>query len=73
MNRALRSEVSNWIAVLFVSHSDGTHSLQFIHLWARDVMLNFSKFAPMKKATHLAYILHGPRVIFQQMFIFWSI
>ncbi len=27
----------------------------------------------MKKATHLAYILHGPRVIFQQMFIFWSI
>ncbi len=23
------------------SHSDGTHSLQWIHLWASDVMLNF--------------------------------
>ncbi len=26
------------------SHSDGTHSLQRIHWWARDVMLHFSIF-----------------------------
>ncbi len=25
------------------SHSDGTHSLQRIHWWASDIMLNFSK------------------------------
>ncbi len=29
------------------SHSDGTHSLQRIHLWASDVMLHFSKLVPM--------------------------
>ncbi len=38
-----------WIIVSFFfftclySHSDGTHSLQRIHWWASDVMLNFSK------------------------------
>ncbi len=31
------------------SHSDGTHSLQRIHWWSSDVMLNFSKSALMKK------------------------
>ncbi len=31
------------------SHSDGTHSLQSIHWWASDVMLNFSKSVPMNK------------------------
>ncbi len=35
------------------SHSDGTHSLQRIHWWASDVMLNFSKSVPMKKRAHL--------------------
>jgi len=25
------------------SHSDGTHSLQMIHWWASDLLLNFSK------------------------------
>ncbi len=34
-----------WIIVMFLSdsHSDGTHSLQSIRCWARDVMLYFSK------------------------------
>ncbi len=35
------------------SHSDGTHSLQRIHLWASDVMLHFSKPVLMNKQTHL--------------------
>ncbi len=35
------------------SHSDGTHSLQRIHLWASDIMLHFSKSVLMKKQTHL--------------------
>ncbi len=34
------------------SHSDGTHSLQRIHWWESDMMLNFSKSVPMKKQTH---------------------
>ncbi len=34
-------------------NSDGTHSLQRIHWWASDLMLNFSKSVPMKKQTHL--------------------
>ncbi len=33
------------------SHSDGTHSLQSIHWWAFDVMLQFSKSVPMNKLT----------------------
>ncbi len=37
----------------FYSYSDGTHSLQMIHWWASDVMLNFSKSVPIKKWTHL--------------------
>ncbi len=35
------------------SHSDGTHSLQRIHWWASDVMMNFSKSVMMKKQNHL--------------------
>ncbi len=55
-----------WTAVLWItwgllwcfiscldSHSDGTHSLQWIHWWASNVMLNFSKSVLMKKWTHL--------------------
>ncbi len=41
-----------WIFVMFLSavwtHSDGTHSLQRIHWWAGDVILNFTKSVPMK-------------------------
>ncbi len=35
------------------THSDGTHSLQRIHWWASDIMLNFFKSVMMKKQTHL--------------------
>ncbi len=34
--------------VLSDSHSDGTHSLQSIHYWDTEAMLNFSKSVPMK-------------------------
>ncbi len=37
------------------SCSDGTHSLQSIHYWASDVMLNFWKSVPTKKQTHLGW------------------
>ncbi len=44
-----------WIIVMFLSavwtRSDGTHSLQRIHWWASDVMLNFSRSVLMKKQT----------------------
>ncbi len=33
------------------SHSDGTHSLQSIHWWVSDVMLQFSKSVPTNKQT----------------------
>ncbi len=47
-----------WIVVLFLinsldSHFDGTHSLQRIHWWASDAMMNFSKSVLMKNQTHL--------------------
>ncbi len=47
-----------WIIVMFFiscldTHSDGTHSLQRIHWWASDVMLNFFKPVLMRKQTHL--------------------
>ncbi len=46
-----------WITVMFLSlsldsHSDGTHSLQRIHWWVSDVMLDFSKSVLMKKQIH---------------------
>ncbi len=34
------------------SHSDGTHSVQKIHWWASDVILNFIKSVLLKKQTH---------------------
>ncbi len=37
-----------------------------IHWWASDVMLHFSKSVPMKKQTHLPYMLNRLRVHFQQ-------
>ncbi len=50
------------------SHSDGTYSLQRIHWWASDVMLNFSK-SVLMKTVHLGWY-----VIFQQTFIFgWTV
>ncbi len=49
------------------SHSDGTHSLQRIHWWESDIMLNFSKPVLMKKQSHLHLGLN-----FQQIFIFGS-
>ncbi len=35
------------------SHSDGTHSLQRIHWWASDAMLNLFKSVPLKKQTQI--------------------
>ncbi len=35
------------------SHSDGTHSLQRIHWWESDMMVNFSKSVLMKRQNHL--------------------
>ncbi len=35
------------------SHCDGTHSLQMIHWWTSDMMLNFSKSFSMKKQINL--------------------
>ncbi len=48
----------DWIGVDYCdvfldSHSDGTHSLQRIHWWSSDVMLNFSKSVLIKTQTHL--------------------
>ncbi len=42
------------------SHSDGTHSLQRIHWWGSDVMLQFFKYVLMKNK--LIYFLDGLRV-----------
>ncbi len=41
-------------------HFDGTHSLQRMHWWASDVMVNFSKYFPIKK--QLVYILDSLRI-----------
>ncbi len=35
------------------SHADGTHSLQRIHWWASDAMLNLIKFVLMNEQTYL--------------------
>ncbi len=53
------------------SHSDGTHSLQRIHWWASDAMLNFSKSVTVKKQT-ISWMAWG-WVHFQKMFIFGCI
>ncbi len=38
-----------------VSRSDGTHSLQRIHWWTSDAMLNLAKSVPMKKQTNIYF------------------
>ncbi len=38
------------------SHSNGTLSLQMIHWWSSNVMLNLFKSVLMKKQTHLSWI-----------------
>ncbi len=53
---------------LFGSHSDGTHSLQRIHWWVSDVMLNFSKSVLMKKQTHLQPV----KLQFLHIFFLWQ-
>ncbi len=56
------------------SHSDGTHSLQRIHWWAIDVMLNFSKSVLMKKQIHPHLGWSEGEVNCQQIFSFgWTI
>ncbi len=45
--------VVDYLEVLWITHSDGTHSLQRIHWWASDGMLNYSKSIQIKKQTHL--------------------
>ncbi len=42
----------------FISCSDGTHSLQWIHWSAGDVMLNFSKYVPIKSTFSKFSFLH---------------
>ncbi len=42
-----------------VSSSDGTHSLQRIHWWASDAMLNFSKSVLMKKNSSTYWMAWG--------------
>ncbi len=42
-----------WITTVMDSHSDGTHSLQRIHWWLSDVLLNFSKHVLMTKQNPL--------------------
>ncbi len=48
------------------SHSDGTHSLQSIHCWDTDGMLNFFK---SEETNKLIYILDGLRMT---TFLFWT-
>ncbi len=50
---------------------DGTHSLQRIYWWASDVMLNFSKSAPMKKQT--VYILEHEDAGILKLFVYISL
>ncbi len=54
------------------SHSDGTHSLQSIHWWASDAMLQFSK-SDEEKNSSTSWVTRGC-AHFQQTFIFgWTI
>ncbi len=60
----------------FNSHSDGTHSLQRIHWWARVVILKFSKSVSMRKQIHIYLVscMTWGWVNLQQIFIFaWTI
>ncbi len=59
----------NAFIICLDSHSDGTHSLQRIHCWASDVMLNFSKSVQIKQKK-----LAWGSVNFQQIFIsVWTV
>ncbi len=40
-------------------HSDGTHSLQSIHWWASDAMLNFAFYVSMKKNSSTSWVAWG--------------
>ncbi len=52
------------------SHFDGTHSLQRIHWWASDLMLNFSKSVLMEKNLSTFWIDFGRGIC---LFIFYNI
>ncbi len=52
------------------SHSDGTHSLQRIHWWASDVILNYSK--SDEESNSSTYWMAWGRVHFQQIFSYYS-
>ncbi len=65
--------VTLWIIVFLSAvwtHSDGTHSLQRIHWWASDVMLNLSKTVLMKKQTHQRLRWPECKYIFRKVW-FW--
>ncbi len=69
------TDVPEWCGLLWCfyqqfSHSDGTHSLHRIHLWASVIMLNVSKSVLIKSQIQI----HLGWVHFQQMFIIgWTI
>ncbi len=61
-----------WIVIIFTScldsHSDGTHSLQKIHWWASDTILNFFKknnklLNFFKKNNKLIHTLNSQRTV----------
>ncbi len=73
-------DITWWTGVVWITygllcfyqdfHSDGTHSPQGIHLWASDVMVNFSK--SIRRNKHL-YVMNGLRVsTFSANFHFWE-
>ncbi len=64
LHKTIIDGVESWIIVMFIScldsYSDGTHSLQMIHWWASDAMVNFSNLVQWRN--NLIYILHCLRV-----------
>ncbi len=62
-------DVNWWTRVVWItcadSHSDGTHSLERIHWWASDAMVNFSKFFSEEEPNHIWF--HKAGVWFQNM------
>ncbi len=62
------SQDVDWWTVFISSHTDGTHSLQRIHWWASDGMLNFSK---SDEETNKKNILNGLRVKGEVSFLFF--
>ncbi len=51
--KAIRLRLQTWYVSCLDSHSDGSHSLQMIHWWTINAMLNFSKSVLMKKLNNL--------------------